>query len=134
MLRDATASDDLPFLPRYCDSIDDTERELGRFFRKFLHAEFFATKEQKLWTILAVDDHLFDIGPDGSVVRVDSRYLATGNVEQFALGSLYTVNRVHDELPDEKTAMRWLQTAMEACQEFGECIRPPWSFVSTTKP
>lgn len=114
-------------------SIFEYEKELGRFFRRFLKDEYFATKESKLWTIVAVDDHIFDIGPDGACVRIDGKFLAMGNVEQVALGSLFTINRACADLPTEEKAKEWIQTAMEACQEFGECIRPPWSFVSTTK-
>lgn len=115
-------------------SIWEYEKELGRFFRALLKDEFRASKEGKLWTILAVDDHLFDIGPDGAVVRVDGRFIATGHVEQFALGALHVINKACPELPTEDKAKEWLQTAMEACAEFGDCIRPPWSFASTTKP
>lgn len=110
------------------------ELELARFFRRLLKDEYFAAKESKLWTILAVDDHIFDIGPDGSVVRIDGNYMASGSVEQFALGALYVINRACDELPSEDKAKEWIQTAMEACAEFGETIRPPWSFLATVKP
>jgi 20S proteasome alpha/beta subunit len=115
-------------------AIPEYELELARFFRRLLKDEFFAAKESKLWTIVAVDDHIFDVGPDGSIVRIDGRFMATGSVEQFALGSLFTINKACEDLPTEEKAKEWLQTAMEACAEFGECIRPPWSFLSTTRP
>lgn len=115
-------------------SIFEYEKELGRFFRRFLKDEYFATKESKLWTIVAVDDHIFDIGPDGACVRIDGKFLATGNVEQLALGALYVLNSIHTLVPTEDQAKEWVQKAMEACAEFDSCIRLPWTFASTTKP
>jgi ATP-dependent protease HslVU (ClpYQ) peptidase subunit len=136
MLRDTKERGEFPHpgFPHDIKPIHEYESELGRFFRAFLKDEFRASEKGKLWTILAVDDHIFDIGPDGSVIRVDVNFIATGNVEQLALGALYVINRACKELPNEDKAKEWLQTAMEACAEFGECIRPPWSFLSTTKP
>jgi 20S proteasome alpha/beta subunit len=135
MLRDRVARGEFP-KPERSDPFDvaEYERELGRFFRAFLKDEFFATKESKLWTIVAVDDHIFDVGPDGAVLRVEGKFIATGNVEQLALGALYVFERCRRDLPNEEAAKERIQIAMEACSEFGENIRPPWSFVFTKKP
>ncbi len=130
MLRASVKTDQFP-TGDPCFSIDEIEAELGEFFRSFMKDEFRANKEGKLWAVVAVRDHIFDVGSDGAVVRVDGRFMATGNVEQLALGALYTINKACEELPTEEKAKEWLRMAMEACAEFGECIRPPWTFAST---
>lgn len=136
MLRDEVLSNRFP-TPIRSNPIDivGVERELGRFFRSFLKEEFRASEKGKLWTIVAVDDQIFDVGQDGAVIRIDGTFLATGNVEQLAIGALYVLNRAYrNELPTEEEAKALLQIAMESCAEFGECIRPPWTFMSTKRP
>lgn len=132
MLRDSVAKASFP-MKMACDSIDDVEAELGRFFRAFLKDEFRANEKGKLWTLIAVDDQIFDVGMDGAIVRIDGRFMATGSAEHIALGALYIFDRARADLPNEEAAKERIQMAMEACAEFGECIRSPWSFASTTK-
>lgn len=139
MLRDHNERGDFPN-PRADDdggktkSIFEYEKELGRFFRSFLKDEWRATKEAKLWTVVAVDNHIFDVGTDGAIVRIDGRFLASGNVELIALGALYALNLEHNELPTEEIAKTWIEHAMNACAEFDACIRPPWTWISTKNP
>lgn len=115
------------------ESIDEIESEFGKFFRAFLKDEFRASEKGKLWAVVAVDDCIFDVGMDGAVVRVDGRFMATGSGELVALGALYVLNRRNTKIPTNDVAKVWLQESMEACAEFSESIRPPWSFVSTTE-
>lgn len=49
------------------------------------------------------------------------------------LGALFAFNYGCGDLPNEEVAKERLSIAMEACVEFSECIRLPWSFVSTNK-
>lgn len=138
MLRAEIADGDFPQILG-TQTAAEYEPELGKFFRDFLKDEFRAAKDQSLWTIVAVDDEIFDVGPDGSVVHVDGHFMATGNVERLALGALYAIDKCsvgvdQGEYPDTTQAKKWLRIAMEACAEFDGSIRPPWTFVSTTKP
>lgn len=109
------------------------ERKLGQFFRDLLKDE---EHDTPFWAIVAVDQEIFYVGPGGSMARVDAPYCALGSAELVALGALHVLHRHAGGTnpPTGEDARRRLVTALEACAEHVEAIRPPWSFTETRVP
>lgn len=116
---------------------DIYESKLAAFFRNIVKGEF---PELTMWAIVAVDDVIFDVGPDGGLIRVADSFTATGSAELVALGALHAL-ATSKSLPmhsihhfDPEFAKESALQALEACAAFIDSIRPPWSFVETKKP
>lgn len=132
VLRDNLDKFPLIFDPDY----DEYEIRLARFFREILKDEY---PESKMWALVAVDDVIFDIGPDGGLIRVTDPFTATGEAELVALGALVAQRIISKtagvpNIPDSKPAHVIVGIALEACAAFIDSIRPPWTFVETKKP
>lgn len=120
------------------ESIDEYEIRIGRFFRELIKEGGYP--ESKMWALVAVDDHIFDVGPDGGVIRVADPFTAGGEAELVALGALHahatseslTMTRIVSF--DPEYARIAANRALNACAAFIDSISPPWSFVETTKP
>lgn len=113
---------------------DIYESKLAAFFRNIVKGEF---PELTMWAIVAVDDVIFDVGPDGGLIRVADSFTATGEAELVALGALHALGatgQITDALCNRDIAEMMMTKALNACAAFIDSIRPPWTFVETKKP
>lgn len=120
----------LIFEPNY----EEYEIRLARFFREIVKGEY---PESKMWALVAVDDVIFDIGPDGGLIRVANPFTATGEAELVALGALHALGatgQITDALCNRDIAEMMMTKALNACAAFIDSIRPPWTFMETKKP
>lgn len=78
--------------------------------------------------IVGVDGHLFEIFTDYHVAERDAAFTATGAGEYYALGSLYTTEKISPAMPPNLR----LATAMEAAAEYCTSVRPPFHIVTVT--
>lgn len=116
-----------------CDTIDEYERLLARYFRALMKDE---PADVSFAALIAVDREIILVGPKGSTTRLASSYHAVGHAADVALGALYVLNRqtMDGNLPSVLEARGAAIYAMEACAEHVEAIRPPWSFAETKAP
>lgn len=114
--------------------LDIYESKLAAFFRNIVKGEY---PESKMWALVAVDDVIFDVGPDGGLIRVADSFTATGSAELVALGALHALGatgQITDALCNRDIAEMMMTKALNACAAFIDSIRPPWTFVETKKP
>ena len=114
--------------------LDIYECKLAAFFREIVKGEY---PESKMWALIAVDDVIFDIGPDGGTIRVADPFTATGEAELVALGALHALDAagaMTTAFCNREIAEMMMTKALNACAAFIDSIRPPWTFVETKKP
>ncbi len=126
--------DKWPITIDVADNYTQYERMLARFFREIVKGEY---PESKMWALVAVDNVIFDIGPDGGLIRVADPFTTTGEAELVALGALHALGatgQITDALCNRDIAEMMMTKALNACAAFIDSIRPPWTFVETKKP
>lgn len=102
--------------------------ELSRHFFPLLRAEFDAIDGgRKIWALIAVEDKLFQLSGDLSIVSLDVEYWTLGSGELVAMGALAATRRwcAHAS-PREQVVASLDACAMHLCN-----IKPPWVFAET---